>query len=226
MTDPLSLNAILGAGQSNAAAPRTTGEASKRLGQDDFLSLMIAQLQNQDPMKPMENGEFLGQMAQFGTVSGIQDLQKSFTDMAANLQSNQALMGSSLVGRTVEVPSEFGVLVPGSALRGAATLDGAASDVTLEVVDASGALVRRLSLGAQDGGEVPYAWDGIRDDGTTAAPGLYAIRALARIGNENVGLDTRVQARVDSVTLGGQNGMELNLAGMWPVAFKDVTKIL
>jgi flagellar basal-body rod modification protein FlgD len=165
-------------------------------------------------------------MAQFGTVSGIQELQKSFTDMATNLQSNQALMGSSLVGRTVEVPSEFGTFVPGSALRGAATLDGAASEVTLEVVDASGALVRRLSLGAQDSGEVPFAWDGIRDDGTTAAPGLYAIRALARIGNENVALETRVQARVDSVTLGGPAGMELNLAGMWPVAFRDVTKIL
>ena len=70
------------------------------LGQEDFLHLMLTQLKNQDPFKPMESGEFLGQLAQFGTVQGLAGLQTSFDSLASSLVSNQALQASSLVGRS------------------------------------------------------------------------------------------------------------------------------
>ena len=75
------------------------------MGQADFLRLMTTQLQYQDPFKPMESGEFLGQIAQFSTVSGIQGMQESLDGLAAALSSNQTLQAASLVGRGVMVPS-------------------------------------------------------------------------------------------------------------------------
>ena len=82
-----------------------------QLGQAEFLELMTAQLRFQDPLQPMENGDFLGQMAQFGTVSGINDLNNTFNSMSSSFQSNQALQASTLVGRRVLVPSQSGFLL-------------------------------------------------------------------------------------------------------------------
>ena len=79
----------------------------KSLGQEEFLELMMTQLQNQDPLNPAESGEFLSQIAQFGTVNGITELQQSFSTLASSLQSNQALQASTMVGRSVLVESNW-----------------------------------------------------------------------------------------------------------------------
>ena len=94
-------------------------EAKKKgsLGQDEFLKLMVAQLQNQSPMKPQDNGEFLGQMAQFSTVAGLQDMQKTLDNLSNSLVSNQALEASSMVGRFVRVPGESAHLPDGEGDR-------------------------------------------------------------------------------------------------------------
>ena len=88
------------------------------MGQDDFLRLMTTQLQAQDPMEPMKTGEIFSQLAQFGTVSGIQDLQESFDSLASNLQSMQALQASSMVGQTVLVESGTAQLNSGQVIEG------------------------------------------------------------------------------------------------------------
>ena len=184
--------------------------ASNELGQDQFLELMVAQLKNQDPMKPMENGEFLSQMAQFGTVSGIQDLQKSFDSFSSSLQSNQALMASSLVGRAVLVPGS-NVPYNGAPAMAAADLSQAASDVRVSVLDGSGQLVRQFALGPQPAGTVKFSWDGLSNSGAAVPSGTYQIKADAVSGGQNSALPTYVVARVDSVSLGGQQGITLNL---------------
>ena len=127
---------------------------SKRndLGLDDFFKLMITQLKNQDPMKPLENGEFLSQIAQFGTVSGIDRLNKTFDDLAASLTSGQALQAGSLIGREVLVPGGVAALAPGQPVRGVVQLDASAADVVLHIYNPSGALVRDLSLGGHPAG--------------------------------------------------------------------------
>jgi len=83
------------------------------LGLNDFFKLMVTQLKNQDPMKPLENGEFLSQIAQFGTVSGIDKLNKTFEGLAANLTSGQAIQAGNLIGREVLVPGGVAALAPG-----------------------------------------------------------------------------------------------------------------
>jgi flagellar basal-body rod modification protein FlgD len=202
----------------------TTG-STQSLGQDQFLSLMIAQLKNQDPMQPMQNGEFLSQMAQFGTVSGIQELQQSFADLSTSLQSNQALMASSLVGRSVLAPGSVGTIAAGGSLGGAVDLGSSAAGVVVTISDSSGQMVQRLSLGSQEAGTVRFVWDGKTSGGAAAPAGNYTITAQAVGSSETVALNTLVEARVDSVTLGGTKGLVLNLAGGRTAYLSDVRQI-
>jgi flagellar basal-body rod modification protein FlgD len=200
---------------------------SKRndLGLNDFFKLMITQLKNQDPMKPLENGEFLSQIAQFGTVSGIDKLNKTFEGLAASLTSGQALQAGSLIGRDVLVPGGHAALAPGAPVRGVVQLDASAADVVLHVYNASGALVRDLSLGGHPAGDLRFSWDGMTGAGTYAPAGTYYIQAEALAGDKAHAVDTQIYARVDSVNLGDQDGLTLDLAGLGTVPFSDIREI-
>src|SRR5262245_4718275 len=132
------------------------------LGQEDFLKLMITQFKNQDPFKPMENGEFLAQLAQFSTVKGLDDLNSSFANLSSSVVSNQALQASSLLGRTVLVDGNVGNLVAGGSLGGAVDLPSSASDVIVQISDRNGTLVRQIDLGTQGAGLARFTWDGQR----------------------------------------------------------------
>jgi flagellar basal-body rod modification protein FlgD len=189
---------------------KTERVASDKLGQEQFLELMVAQLKNQDPMQPMQNGEFLSQMAQFGTVNGIQELQKSFGELSTAMQSNQALMASSLVGRVVLVPGSQ-MTFNGAQALGAAELPQAASDVRVTVLDGSNQVVRQFNLGEKPAGTVKFGWDGQTNAGGIAPAGVYTIKVEAVSGGKNSALSTYVGARVDSVSLGGSQGLTLNL---------------
>jgi len=204
----------------------TVSGSREKLGQEDFLELMVAQLRNQDPMKPMENGDFLGQIAQFGTVSGIEDLQKSFTGLSESLVSNQALQASNLVGRSVLAPTGTAVLEQGGSVRGVVELPNSSPAVSLKVYDTTGQLVRDLSLGSQASGPVSFQWDGIRDDGTFASPGSYFISAEAEYGGQVEAVETLVQNRVNAVTLGQSGGLVLDLEGIGPLDFSEIRQIM
>jgi flagellar basal-body rod modification protein FlgD len=203
----------------------STGARSSKLGQEQFLELMVAQIKNQDPTKPMDSSQFLGQMAQFGTVSGIQELQKSFSQMASSYQSNQALMASSMVGRSVLVPGSTGILPAGGALTGTADLPVSVAELTINITDSAGQQIRRLALGSKQAGEVKFSWDGLDDSGAPVAAGAYEVHAEAMLDGKNYAVDTAITAQVESVTLGGAKGMQLNLAGLGAVALSDVKQI-
>ncbi len=209
------------------AAPAPTGRTpAKELGQDQFFELMLTQLKNQDPLKPLQNGEFLAQIAQFSTVTGIQKLQESFGQLAAGMQSAQALQASSLVGRSVMLSGNSATLAKDGSVSGALELSASASSVSVEIYDASGQLVQRLDLGAQPAGQVSFTWDGKNTSGEAAAPGRYTIKAQAASGGQSVSVPTLVAAKVESVTLGGGQGLLLNLAGQGSVSLSDVRQIM
>ncbi len=207
----------------SATAPKKT-----TLGQDQFLKLMTTQMTHQDPTKPMENGDFLSQMAQFGTVSGIQDLQKSFGDFASSITSSQALQATTLVGRNVSAPGTKGLLGVGGHITGNIDLTGSASSVKLKVTDAAtGEVVQNLDLGAHGEGTVPFDWDGLNSHEVMANPGVYRIEATAYIDGKNTVLATDINSRVDSVSMGsGANGMKVNLTGLDSVNFNQIKQIL
>jgi len=203
-----------------------TGKKAKKLGQDEFLKLMTAQLQNQNPLKPMDNGQFLSQLAQFGTVNGIQDLQKSVDTLATALQSNQALQASTMVGRKVLVESPSVVLQAGQPASGSIDLPVSSGEVSLNITDANGQLVRSIPLGAQQAGQLAFTWDGLDDGGHTLPEGTYQLSAEATINDQNTALTTLVEARVESVSLSRDGtGTTLNLAGLGSVLMDSVREI-
>lgn len=197
---------------------------TEALGQAEFFHLMLTQLKNQDPFKPMEGGEFLGQLAQFGTVAGIGRLQESFASLAASLVSDQALQAASLVGRSVLVESDAGFLEEGAAINGAVDLPIGTNRVLVQISDATGQLVRQITLGANPDGLVSFIWGGETDAGVIAPPGVYSIAAQYFDGVEMQSAPTLVHAQVQSVTV-GVRGLSVQLRGLGDVPFGVVREI-
>jgi flagellar basal-body rod modification protein FlgD len=157
-------------------------KAKKELGQEDFLALMIQQLRNQDPLKPMENGEFIGQMAQFSTVSGIADMSKS------------------LAGLTEASSGSFSGTKP---LSGAVELPYGTSSAVVRVYSNSGELLRELPLGSQEAGLSNFTWDGTMSNGQPAPAGRYKLTAAIESPAGDTALTTYLASKVESVTLAG-----------------------
>ncbi|MFA5985039.1 MAG: flagellar hook assembly protein FlgD [Methylococcaceae bacterium] len=213
---------------SSSNSSSSTTSAKKSLGIDDFLKLFTTQLTHQDPTKPADGTQFLTQIAQIGTVSGIQDLQKSFSDFATSISSDQALQASGIVGRYVSVPSDQAVLPAGGEVRGQFDLTAAASNATVKITNQqTGESIRTINLGSQSIGTVPFVWDGLDNDGTPVNPGVYKVEAEASIGGKNTAQETQIFSKVDSVTLGTANqGLQVNLQGLGAVDFNKVKEIL
>ncbi|AVO55014.1 flagellar hook assembly protein FlgD [Ectopseudomonas mendocina] len=197
---------------------------SNDLGKNEFLNLLVAQLNNQNPLEPQGNGEFIAQLAQFSQVEGIEKLNTSMGSMLSSFQSSQALQASSLVGRKVIVPSEKAVVDTSESFKASTLLPVSSSNVYVNVYDNSGALVTRVNLGEQAAGNVSFIWDGKDSDGNVVPPGTYKFEAQATYGSETKGLYTLLPANVDSVTLGGSELM-LNLAGLGSVPLSQVQVI-
>jgi len=192
----------------------------------DFLQLLVAQLNNQDPLNPQDSTEFMSQLAQLETVQGIQELNQSFSSFSESMLSNQALQATTLVGRDVLVNSNTGLLQQGEAMTGRLSLPSAASTVKLNVFDGSGALVRELYLGDHPQGDLGFSWDGIDNNGQPAAPGQYVVVAQGSINGETVEVSSAVNFNVDSVTIDPQQGTLLNLAGRsGTVSLTDVLQV-
>lgn len=208
-------------------APPPSRASNSDLGQQDFLTLMITQFQNQDPFEPMENGEFLGQLAQFSTVSGIESLNSSFAGLSGSMQDNQALQAAGLVGHSILAVSDIGHLDDDGPLKGGIELASSAANVQIDITDASGALVKRINLGEQAPGIVRFSWDGSDSSGDRAASGHYQIEARVIRGANIESAATVIEAKIQSVTLGQfGEGMSLNLAGGQAMPLSQVYQII
>lgn len=145
------------------------------LGQQDFLILLTAQLRNQDPMKPLDNTEFLGQMAQFSTVAGIDRLNELMAGQGGGLRETRLAMATGMMGRSVLVPSALARPDTGGAVRGAVDLPEPASALVVTYADArSGAILHSQTFGAQPAGRMPFEWADV-------PPAMVAARDQLRI---------------------------------------------
>lgn len=196
------------------------------LGKDQFLQLLVAQMNNQNPLDPQTNSEFVAQLAQFSTVEGIDNLNTSVESMLSSTQSSQALQASSLVGRKVIVTTDTAVVDTSETFKGSVAMTGSTDNLYVNVYDSSGNQVNRISLGAAPTGDIGFTWDGTDSSGNVLPAGTYTFEAQAQIDGETVAMSTSLPANVDSVTL-GQNGgeMTLNLAGLGSIALSNVQVI-
>ena len=219
------INAYSGLGVSTVD---TTATAKKTtLGQADFLKLMTAQMTHQDPTKPMENGEFLSQMAQFGTVNGIQDLQASFKDFAGSISSNQALQAAGLVGHTVLAPSDKGLLAAGGHIKGTLDLTESSPNVRVKIIDpANGNIIKNIDLGSHSAGTVDFSWDGMNEAGNFANPGVYNVQVESLVDGKNTTLIPNIVSQVESISMGsGTQGVQVNLTGLDSISFNNIKQI-
>lgn len=216
-----------GLGISSAAKTAASEKAGSVLGQSDFLKLMTTQLQNQDPTKPMESGEFFNQIAQFSMVAGVEELQSSFQRVADAMFSAQSLQASAMVGRAVLVPGDTVSLAAGGTASAGVSLPASTRNLVVGVVDGSGQLVRRLDLGTQPAGDVTFTWDGRDGNGVAAPAGRYHLVAQMEYDGGTVALETLVSSKVNSVVMGknGQ-GITLNLANDAQVALADIVQVM
>jgi len=208
-------------------APPPEQAARDSLGQEDFLTLMISQFRNQDPFEPMDNGEFLGQLAQFSTVNGISSLNSAFQGLSGSIQDNQALQAAGLVGHSVLAVTDIGHLGDGNSMKGGIELESSAGNVQIDITNGSGELVQRLNLGQQPPGLVRFEWDGVSASGDRADSGLYQVTARVVRGTNVESAPTVIESEIQSVTLGQfGSGMTLNLLGGQEMPLGQVYQII
>jgi flagellar basal-body rod modification protein FlgD len=214
-----------------SSASGSSGSASAAdgatLGGTNFLTLMLAQLKNQDPTSPVDSNQFLNQLASLSTVQGITQLNTSFGALSTSLVSSQALQASSLLGHQALVSSKTANLTANGSVSGAVDVPQTTSQAVVNISDSSGSLVRQINLGAQSTGLANFSWDGKLQDGSQAAAGQYTLSAqFAGATSGATAAGTYVNGVVQSVTMGaGQTGLTLNVSGLGSVAFSDVKQI-
>lgn len=232
MTDIAATNSIF----SNYAVSNQTEEASDNgeLGQTAFLELMITQLENQDPLSPQDNGAFVAELAQFSSVESLDRLNENFDGFASSYMANQALQASSLVGRSVTVPASQTQLEFGGVVSASVDVPQAVAEVNIDIYTEDGALVDQINIGPQPAGEMVFRWDGLNaeingellewesshEEGVAA--GNYRFDVSTNINNNETSLDTSLSANVNSVTIGADGQLTLNLAGIGAVSMADV----
>ena len=200
-------------------------DATTALSGQNFMQLLLTQVQNQDPLKPMDSTAFLGQLAQLSTVSGIQTLNTNFSSLSTALSSNQAVQAASLVGHTALVNAstlQWDGTTPATA---ALTLPTASGNVEVTITDATGAAVRTLKLGSEPAGNLNFTWDGTDANGATLPAGRYTMAATATDNGQTTGLQTMATAAIQGVGLGGNNGLTLDLTGIGSVPLSQVQRI-
>lgn len=210
----------------------STGTNSSSDLQSSFLTLLVAQLKNQDPTNPLQNNELTSQLAQISTLSGIEKLNTTLGSISGQINSGQSLQASALVGH--------GVMIPGSTILAGKNssdetsvdttpfgieLTQAAEKVTATIVDGNGKVIRTLNLGAQTAGVHTYTWDGKMDDGTAAPDGAYNINFAASQGTTQLVVQPLQFALVQGVTL-GSNGNKLDLGTYGTTTLDQVRQII
>lgn len=191
--------------------------------QDRFMTLLVTQMKNQDPLNPMDNAQVTSQMAQLNTVTGINKLNETMSSLISSVQLGQSYQATSMIGHNVLVPGNtlshtekggyFGVNLPNGA-----------DTVTVDIKNGAGKTIRTLSLGKQDVGVNALSWDGKATDGTVAPSGDYTYEITAKLGDTKVSSTALSLAQVQSVS--NSNGsIKLNLSNNTAVSTADVLEI-
>jgi flagellar basal-body rod modification protein FlgD len=203
--------------------------------QDKFMTLLITQMKNQDPMNPLDNAQITSQLAQLSTVTGVNKLNTTLESLKASYQSSESLQAANMIGHGVLVPGGTVGLFDGKGIMGV-EIASAADKVDLIITDPStGKDVQTISLGAQQPGIVPIAWDGVPDPTKLDAAGKpitlkngnYLIRVVATRGDEQL-KDAKALSfdSVASVTTSAKDGVKLNLPSLGVVSMADIKQIL
>lgn len=203
---------------SGATAKTSTTEATAQ--QDRFLKLLVAQLNNQDPMNPMDNAQMTSQMAQINTVTGINQVNETIKSMAAQFTAMQTLQGTTMIGHEVQIAGNVLNVTDGVGYGGV-ELSGAADKVTVQILSPGGQVLSTEELGAQPAGRLNFNWDASK----YTESGNPVFKVTASQGKSVVTATTQSRGVVQSVSNDG-TGMQLSLKGLGNVDYTSVKAIL
>jgi flagellar basal-body rod modification protein FlgD len=193
--------------------------------QDKFMTLLITQLKNQDPLNPLDNAQVTSQLAQLQTVTGINKLNETIESLKADYAASSSLAATNLINHGVLAAGNKMQLAEGKGLFGV-ELKTPVQSLQIDIRNASGKVVHSLTLKDVDAGVLPLGWDGKLEDGTTAADGMYTIGVTATSGGKDV---TDVQAltfgTVASVSTGA-GGVKLNVPAIGQLTMDDIKQVL
>jgi flagellar basal-body rod modification protein FlgD len=205
--------------------PTVKASGDNELGKNQFMELMIAQMENQNPLEPQDNGQFISQLAEFSSLEEMQKLSGTVQSFATQYQSTQALQASAMVGRTVLVPGTESPMGTDGTISGIIELPESTGSLNVNILNGSGELVNSFNMGQQVAGSVPFMWDGTNSDGEYMPYDQYTFKVEANQGGELKQMSTLLSANVNSVSIGQSGEITLNLSGMGSVPLENVREI-
>lgn len=219
--------ANLGISRTNSAAAKdNTNLGNPNMDQGDFLTLMTAQLKNQDPFEPVDNSQMVAQMAQFSSLSGITEMNSTLKAIATRLGGTTNSEAMAWIGRTVLTEGNTAYPRTDGSLGGTIDLSADATSVTVSIQGKNGEILKTVELGAQTKGSFDYEWDGKTDSGEPAGDGPFTIKVGAQSASgKAVTATPLVWAPVSSVSMGADGTPTLTLPGLGSVPVTAVRKI-
>ena len=219
-------SSVLSSMNSTSTTTESSTSAADDL-QDQFLTLLTTELQNQDPTDPMDNSEMVTQLAQISTISSIEDVTSTLEGISGQISASETLQASALVGNGVLIDGNVIQVDSGVATTFGVTLDGDADSVSVTIKNSTGTVVRTLDEGSMSAGTQSLSWDGLQDDGTTAADGAYTFSISATTDDVAVANTALKYALVTGVTTDSSNQVALDLGGVNDnVALSDISLVL
>lgn len=203
---------------------QTTATSQTSDMQNRFLTLLVTQLKNQDPLNPLDNAQVTTQLAQINTVNGIEQLNATLNKLLDIYSTGQSMQAAAMIGKNVVVPGNNIALQGGAAVAGVG-LTTAADQVTVKITDAAGNLVATEDLGARQAGNFLFGWDGKTASGAQAADGAYRFTVEAVQGGKAVSADALQIGTVNAVAL-NKSGFALDLGTQGMVDYQNVREIL
>ena len=209
---------------SSSTSSSTSATDSAAQLQNNFMTMLVTQMQNQDPLNPMDNSQVTSQMAQLSTVTGISQMNSTLSGLVSNFQSSQALQAANLINQSVVVPGNAITLSSGSSQFGV-NMSAAANNVQATITNASGTVVDTLNLGSLPAGVSALNWNGQTSTGATAPDGQYTFAISASSGKTSVSATALSVGVVNSVST-GTSGAMLNIPNVGQTSVANVLQIL
>lgn len=207
----------------NGTGSSSTAKSSVQETEDRFLTLLVEQMKNQDPLNPMESAQVTSQMAQLSTVTGIDKLNETMSSMISSVQESQSYQAASMIGHNVLVEGDAINNTGAGGLFGV-DLETSADLVNIDIKNAAGAVVKSIQMSKLEPGIAALQWDGTQNDGETAPEGHYTFVATAKVGENTVPSTALTFAAVQSVSQNA-SGVKLNLSNDSSVSTSDVKEI-
>lgn len=210
-------------GSSSAAALASSSSSSADL-QENFLKMLVTQMTNQDPLKPMDNAQLTSQLAQISTVSGLENLGTTLDQLLMQVSAGRAMDSAALIGHTVMVPGKEISVKEGAISKIGIDLPATADAVTVDVLDKDGNVVRTIDLKGQLAGVHDVAWDGKNNAGGVVPDGDYTFRVTATANGKSVEPVALVYGKVEAIS-GDATGVLVDIGNGRKANIDDVRRI-